>query len=239
MSKSCKQCGEPTGVDAKLLAFLEKISPRVGDTTLLIPPPTNCPSCRLQRLMSHRSWWFVNSRKCSMTGETIFSNHLPDTTYPVYKNEIWFSDAWDAMDYGAELQLDSPIFPQLFALSQRVPRPARTGTNFDNSDYSNNSIDVRDCYLTFGAVSTEGCFYLDGATFAKDSIDCSMLRFSELCYDCSNCDSCYNLHSSQQCSNCQDSSFLFNCKSCHHCFGCINLRHKQYCMFNEQLTQAE
>ena len=105
-----------------------------------------------------------------MTGETIFSNHLPDTIYPVYKNELWFSDGWDAMDYGGDLELDAPVFPQLFALSQQVPRPARTGTNFENSDYCNNSIDVRDCYLTFGAVNSEGCLYLDGATSAKDSV---------------------------------------------------------------------
>ena len=27
--------------------------------------------------------------------------------------------------------------------------------------------------------------------------------------------------------------------NCHDCFGCINLRHKQYCVFNKQLTEEE
>ena len=235
----CKNCGTSFEVEPEHLQFLERIAPRFAGRSEPIPPPTFCPDCRLQRKMAHRSWWFVNARTCSKTGKRIFSNHSEECAFPVYSNDIWYSDEWDAADFAVEVSFDRPIFPQLRSLSDPVPRPARTGMNFENSDYSNNSIGVKNCYLTFGAVNAESSLYIDGATNIKDCVDGTMIRFSELCYDCTCCENCYNIQSSSHCHGCHDSFFLFNCRSCHHCFGCANLRHREYCIFNQQYSKED
>ncbi|MBI2415776.1 MAG: hypothetical protein HYV33_03890 [Candidatus Kerfeldbacteria bacterium] len=61
----------------------------------------------------------------------------------------------------------------------------------------------------------------------------------QLCYEVIECSDCYHCLFSQRCANCRDCYFSYNCRSCHDCFGCINLRNKQYCWFNQQLTEAE
>lgn len=44
---------------------------------------------------------------------------------------------------------------------------------------------------------------------------------------------------SKSCHDCRESYFLFDCKNCSNCIGCVNLRNKQYCIFNEQVTKEE
>lgn len=38
---------------------------------------------------------------------------------------------------------------------------------------------------------------------------------------------------------CDDCEYSFNCYDCTHCFGCVGLRHKSFCIFNKQYTEAD
>ncbi len=129
------------------------------------------------------------------------------------------------MDYGADFDFSRPFFAQFRELSDRVPRPARSFKNLENSDYCNNSSSIRNCYLVFNTSGAEDCLCGENVWDSKSCLDCSQTKKSELCYDCTACLRCYNLQSSIECDACQDSYFLLNCRSCSHCFGCANLRH--------------
>ena len=85
----------------------------------------------------------------------------------------------------------------------------------------------------------ENCSYGTAIWTSKDSMDVYNLRSSELCFECIDCFGCNRLMYSRECNACSSSAFLLNCKNCTDCFGCVNLRNKNYCYFNEQLTKEE
>ena len=51
-------------------------------------------------------------RKCNYSGKPIISQYDDTAPFPVYDQEIWWSDAWDAMDYGQEIEWDKSFFEQ-------------------------------------------------------------------------------------------------------------------------------
>ena len=64
----------------------------------------------------------------------------------------------------------------------------------------------------------------------------------ELNFNCRNCLDCLNC---RDCRDCIDSFDSFdcldclNCKNCKNCAYCRNIKHKQYCICNVQLTEEE
>ncbi|TSC98276.1 MAG: Uncharacterized protein Greene101449_974, partial [Candidatus Peregrinibacteria bacterium Greene1014_49] len=109
----------------------------------------------------------------------------------------------------------------------------------ENCDFCNNCSDNKNCYLIFNTRRSEDCISCERMVGCRDSIDCMDMSDSELCFDCVSCNRCYNVQSSRESDDCQESMFLMNCRSCTDCFGCVNLRHKRFCIFNEQKTEQE
>ncbi len=239
MQKLCVQCQQPFIVTAKELAFLEKISPRINEKTYLIPQPKLCPGCRLQRRMAHRNQIYVNLKQDPGTTERVFSMYLGKPSFPVVSNTQWWSDSWEARDYGRDFDFSRPFFEQWRELRDLVPHPALNTIldSIENSDYCNNCSWLKDCYFCFDADKNRDCLYSETITNCKDCLDCSVIFDSELCYDCAACSNCYNLQSSENCEQCSDSYFLTNCRGCKHCFGCINLRHQEYFIFNKEVSK--
>jgi len=239
MNQQCVKCQAAFEVTESDMAFYDKVSPVFNGVKQLIPPPTHCPECRLRRRMSHRNQIAITMRKDSNSGKTIFSLWTDDTPFPVYKNDYYYSDNWNALDYGTDVDVEHSIFAQLTELYLTVPRPARAILNDENSDFCNNADNLKDCYLTFGASDSQDCMSCELCWYARDLLECTLSPNCELCYECIACESCYNTQSSLFSQDCSDSYFLMNCRNCKHCFGCVNLRHKEFCMFNEQLTEQE
>jgi hypothetical protein len=98
---------------------------------------------------------------------------------------------------------------------------------------------VKDCYLVFGGDTSEKCFYGERFIDSKNCIDFLGSYSCEYCYEIVDCIDCFWTQFSQECTNCHDSLFLYDCSDCKKCFGCINLRSKEYCFFNEQLSPEE
>jgi hypothetical protein len=145
------------------------------------------------------------------------------------------------MSYGQDLDLNRSFFEQYKGLINKVPKFSTfvTPNTLENSDYTNCTGYLKDCYLIVESDRDEDCYYSNLIKNSKDIVDCSVVFDSELCYECIDCTNCYNLEFSQDCENCRDSSMLKNCQGCRDCIGCINQNQKQYMIFNEQLSAED
>ncbi len=237
MHRDCTQCGTAFIVTDDDLAFLDKVSPVFNGKKELIPPPTLCPDCRQQRRMAFRNQIHVYVRPSVIDGQATFSMFDVESPLSVMRNEDWWGDGWDPLSFGQEWSSSESFILQLHRLNQQVPRYARSVTNIQNSDYCNNASDIKNCYFVFHTTIGEDCHYCERVNGSRDCMDCSFTQKSELCYDTVWCSNCYALQSAAFCDGCSNSYFLRNCIGCTHCIGCVNLRHAEYCVFNEQYTQ--
>jgi hypothetical protein len=230
--KTCLDSGQRFTVDDCDLEFYQRVSPEFAGRKFLIPPPSRAPLQRLRRRFSYRNQIYLFQRHDAKR-RSFFSIFPESAPFPVVPNEEWWSDSWDALSYGREFDFSRPFFEQYFALRSQVPHMARHGINLENSEYSSNASEIKNCYLVFNTSRTIDCQYCENVWGSQDCMQCTQTRESELCYDCVACEKCYNLQSSQDCIACADSYYLLGCKSCRKCFGCVNLRHKEYHLFNQ------
>jgi hypothetical protein len=57
----------------------------------------------------------------------------------VYKQDIWWSDKWDAMDYGRNFDFSKSFFEQFEELLKVVPKISLSTEKLENSSYVNYS----------------------------------------------------------------------------------------------------
>ena len=238
-NRVCNKCKEQFIVSEADLLFYEKVSPVIGGQRFEIPEPNLCAECRLQRRLAFRNQIYMHVRTDSRTSARIYSAHTAEAPFPVFDNDYWWGDSWDALEYGRPFDFTRPFFSQFDELQNKVPRIARIAQFLENTDYCNNAAQTKNSYLVFSVSHIEDSLYIESANYVKDCIDCTQVYSSELCYDCVECTDCYNLQNSQFCEHCSDSYYLFNCRGCHHCIGCANLRNKSYCIYNEQYSKDE
>lgn len=241
MNKACRQCNATFNVTEKDLEFYDRISPTYGGKKYLIPPPTLCPTCRQQRRVAQANQMNLYSRKCDLAGATIITNFSPDNPHKVYRQENWYSDKWDALEYGRDFDFSRPFFQQFAELSLVVPRPAlQRGYTYDeNAEYTNYAGKNKNCYLIFDSDLDRDCYYSYSINSCESCMDCYRVRKSELCYSCVDCSNCYNSSFLQDCSNCSDSMFLKNCIGSKNCLMSNNLRNKEYVVENKQVSKEE
>jgi hypothetical protein len=229
-TKTCQNCKTNFVIGPEDFDFYRKID---------VPAPTFCPQCRMQRRFAFRNQRKLFKRKCSHSGKEIFSMHNDRVLFPVYEREVWFSDVWDPMDYGIDFDFSRPFFEQFRELSNTVPRPARSIVRLENSDYSNNATDLKNCYLVFNSNHCEDCMYGINNNDSKACIDCLYIFDCENCYQSVFLDHCNKVNYSLSCHDSFNLWFSKNCNGCHDCFGCVNLRNKSYCIWNEQYSREE
>ncbi|MEK7218804.1 MAG: hypothetical protein AAB728_05060 [Patescibacteria group bacterium] len=241
MQRTCRQCSASFQVTPSDLAFYEKVSPTFHGKKELIPPPTLCADCRQQRRLAQANQLNLYERKCDLTGASIISNIHPGAPCKVYRQQDWYSDKWDPLEYGREWDPSRPFFAQLKELLFTVPRPnVFTGFEFDeNSEYTNHAGKNKDCYLIFDSDECRSCYYSYSINNCMDCADCFRTRKSELCYECVDCVRCYASAFLQDCDNCADSMFLKNCTGCKHSLMCSNLRNKEYFVENKPVSKEE
>jgi hypothetical protein len=230
--RQCQNCKESFTIDSEDFNFYEKIK---------VPPPTFCPECRLIRRFIHTNERVLYKRKCDLTGKDIFSMYEAGTPFPVYETDAWYSDAWNAYDYGIDYDESRPFFEQYLELQNKVPRMAliRQGYNI-NSPYTHRVTDPKNCYMVFRSSYPENSLYIyNGKSNVRDSCDAAWLYECELCYECVNCESCYNLKFAQESKDCRDCSFIYACRNCSNCVGCVNLVNQEYSIFNKRYTKEE
>jgi hypothetical protein len=230
--RNCQNCKNDFTIEPDDFSFYEKIK---------VPPPTFCPECRRKRRWMWRNERTYYKRKCDapLHEESIISLYSPDSKYIVYDQNYWWSDKWNALDYGTDYDFSKSFFEQYNDLLSRIPIISLSNTQSINSDYCSSAAWNKDCYLISGSGWNEKVSYANRVIKNKDSLDLYIVDNSELCYDSLYCRKCYKVFFSYQCEACNNSAFLYNCKNCQNCFGCSNLRGKNYCYFNKQLSKDE
>ena len=230
MKNICAITGKEFEITDDDLKFYEKMG---------VPLPTLCPEERRRRRMVQENARHLYHRTCDATGKKIISLHSSDKKYPVYEKEYWWSDAWDARDYGQDFDFSRPFFEQWQELHEKVPKMSLLVDGNENSEYVNQSGWDKNCYLCFCTDHSENCLYCQDAYHSHDVCDSLLAYSSELCYEIIASRGCYQCFFLQNCENCSDSWFLKNCIGCSYCFGCINLRNKRYYFNNEKCTKDE
>lgn len=230
MEITCKNCHQ---------SFLLTQTDQNFYNNLRVPPPTFCPDCRQQRRLIWRNERTLYKRKCDGTDKEIISVYSSEKPFPVYDNDYWYSDKWDAMDYGRDFDFSRPFFGQFQELIHAVPQLARSALQNQNSDFTNQIAWCKNCYLVFEADFNENCYYCSNIYESRFTMNCLMVINCELCCECIDCYDCYNLKYSQDCKNCSDSWFLKSCIGCRNCYGCVNLHNKEYHFLNQKLSKEE
>jgi len=236
--KQCIQCNSDFEILPADRTFYEKMD---------VCDPVRCPDCRHQQRVAWRNERTLYPNVCGLCKKQVVSIYSPeppagrDKPLLVYCQECWWSDAWDPISYGIDIDANKSFFEQFKDLQTRVPYAALMNSNSENSAYTNYTGNNRNCYLIFsnGYGHNEDCQY--GTMFAKDRncIDGIKLEDCELCYGCVDCTGCFHVACGQMCFQCTDSYFIEDCRNCSNCFMCKGLRNKQYCILNIQYSKDE
>lgn len=236
---NCKQCSKHFKVTEQDYAFYEKISPIFNGQKWRIPEPTLCPECRQQRRLSWRNEKNLYKRKCALSGKNIISVYKPETNFTVYGNSAWYSDAWDACEYGRDFDFSRPFFEQFAELQQEVPRLALAAFDIENSPYVNQCWHVKNCHLCFDVGYCEDMLYCYTTYHSSDCIDTLYGEKNELCYGIINCKNCYNCCFVQDSKDCSDTYFSFDCHNSQNLLFCENLHGKEYYIRNKKVSPKD
>ncbi len=226
----CKACGISFERDPGEAPFYKKFDAE---------PQLLCFDCDLKQRLCFRNERALYHRKCDATGETIISIYSADKPYKVYKSSYWYGDAWDALEYGRDVDFKRPFFEQLKELQLAVPRLALSNFFNENSDYCNMTAHNKNCYLVFGGDYNQDTMFGTLCMNNVSALDLDFSNYNELCYmlgDSLNCYDCQFVFDSKNCHNCY---FVSDCTGCNECILCTNLVNKSYCIDNKQYSKEE
>ena len=227
---NCQNCKKDFDIKSEDLDFYTKFE---------VPKPTFCPDCRFIRRLVFRNERKMFKATDANTGKEIFSLFPNESGRKVITQEEWFSDSWDAQDYGRDYDFSRPLFSQLFELDKEVPIYALNETAMVRSDYCGNASYLKDCYLIFNSNRTETSMYGNAVDRSKDCVDCSNVGECERCYESFWLANCYQCYFCIMCVESRNMWFSRDCLGCSDCFGCANLRNQSYCIFNQKYSKED
>ncbi|KKU15904.1 hypothetical protein A3I34_01305 [Candidatus Jorgensenbacteria bacterium RIFCSPLOWO2_02_FULL_45_12] len=231
-SKQCQNCKQNYTIESEDFDFYRKIE---------VPLPTFCPRCRLERRLSFLNFFNLYKRDCDLCKKSVISRYSPDAPYKVYCPKCWWSDNWDAFEYGRGYDFSRPFFEQFNELLHNVPIISLSIDipTTKSSPYTNHTGNLKNCYLIFHGDRGENCSYGFYSIGNKDIFDCSLTADSELCYD--------SIHTfqSNRCVGTDHATESLECffsrdiSGCQNCFASTNIKNKKYVYFDEQLSKEE
>jgi len=235
----CQNCKTEFTIEPDDFAFYEKIK---------VPAPTFCPECRgIRRTMFWNAVTLFKKTPAYAKGfgeagkiiGKVFSTYPDESNIKIYDHDYWWSDNWNVLDYGVDVNFKKPFFEQLKELNFSVPWPSRSIRGFVNSDYCNQASYLKNCYLCFNTNNEENCQYCVGSNYSKDSLDCCWSPKLQLCYQVFECNKLFQCFFCSETKDSRNLWFCDECVNCSDCFGCFNLHNKQYYIFNEPRTKEE
>ncbi len=240
-NKTCRQCLANFTVSDDDLKFYKKISPEFFGRKYLIPSPTLCPECRLQRRMSFRNIRKVYRRKSDKSGKELISMYAPNSPFKVYSLEEFESDDWDGRDFGQDFDFSRSFFEQFRELQLKVPRPhasVRSDT-LENAEFINGANNAKNVYMSFSIMFSENIYFSDEIYYSTNCLDCYNLNKCELCYQCIESTHLYNAFYCRHSHESRDIYFGSDLRGCQNCFGCAGLSNKQYYIYNQPVKKEE
>lgn len=236
--RSCKHCQKSFFITEDDKMYLEKLSPKIDGQSFSIPFPTHCPTCRQIRRLAWRNEKNIYRRNSDRTGKEIIGLFSPDAPCPVYESDFWYSDKWDAKDYGQDYDPKRSFFEQWWELKKKVPMPGKAiSQTMENSDYSDNCSNLKNCYLCFNTGDSEDCLYSVDLWNSTHCIDCLSIFNCHNSYELLVWFNCHKAFYSFDVKNCDDISFVYHSNGCSHCYGCFGLENKKYHIFNEDMSE--
>jgi hypothetical protein len=149
--KTCAVSGKPFAIFQSDLEFYDKLSPVFNGVKYSIPAPTLCPEERERRRMAWRNEWKLYRRTCDASGKSIMAMYPDNCGYTVYDRKVWYSDQWDALDYGREYDFTKTFFENFELLNRAVPKKSlHIVDSMENCEYCNYGIFSKSCYLVNG-----------------------------------------------------------------------------------------
>ena len=228
--KNCKHCN--TG-------FQSTDEDRLFYKKMDVSEPTLCPPCRQQRRMTFRNERSLYKRKCDLTGESFIGIYPDNSPFKVYSPDAWYTDKWDATEYGRDFDFSRPFFEQYAELQKAAPRIGQIVVNLENCPYMNQAWYSKDSYLCFDMGFCEHNMFCDITYHSDYMVDCLSVRNSGYSYQLVDCNKCNNSIFLQDCTNCNDSYFSYDCNGCNNIAFCSNLRNKSYHLFNKPVSKEE
>ena len=150
VSTNCQNCKGEFLIEPDDFSFYKKMK---------VPAPTWCPECRIIRRMLYRNERSLYKQNCDLCNKPTISMYDPRDKYVVYCNDCYASDKWDPINYGVDYDFSRPFFEQLSELFKNVPRRALYKDYAVNSEYTNQSVYMKNCYLCFGGHHYEDCSF--------------------------------------------------------------------------------
>ncbi len=237
-TKNCRLSGKEFFVtDKRDVELLEKNSPVFSGQKYNLPTPTVCPEERQRRRLSFRNERKMYKRKCDFSGKEIISVYSPDKEYPVYDQKIWWSDDWDAAQYGRPFDFNRNFFDQYNELLKVTPKVSLYNVNCTNSDYTNFTLNSKDCYLCVGTTRSEEVLYSNFVRDVKKVLDSTFCYESELIYYGIDLTRCYNCFYAKNSVSCRDCFGIEECDNCINCIGCYGLKNKEFHVFNRPVSK--
>ncbi len=232
MKKICAVSGKEFEITPEDLAFYEKIG---------VPAPTLCPEERMRRRLVYRNEWSLYHRTCDATGKKIISLYSSDKPFPVYENDFWWSDKWDAKKFGRDFDFSRPFLDQFTELFNQVPKMARIqqGEN-ENSRFVNCASWNKNCYLISAANKNEDCLYGNFINECRTCMDNLGILQCELAYQCVDSANSYDIQFCQKVHHSSTMRHCYDCRNCMNCFACVGLRNaRDYHILNQKVSKTE
>lgn len=198
-----------------------------------------CFECDQKRRLCFRNERALYPRKCDATGAKIISIYSEDKPYQIYHSDYWYSDKWDALDFGQEFDFNRPFFDQFKELQLKVPRLALSNIKGENSDYCNMTYGNKNCYLIFGGDYNHDCMFGTLCMHNVNNLDLDYSNRNELCYQLCDSINCYGCQFTFDSKNCHDCYFISDCIGCHDCIFCTNLINKTYHIQNQSYSKKD
>ena len=204
-----------------------------------VPVPTLCPEERQRWRLAWRNERSLYRRNCDMCKQSMIATYDKDVIFPVYCRDCWLSDKWDAKKLGQDFDFNRPLFEQFHDLLKEVPKLAVINERSENSEFTHYSDQNKNGFLLVGTARCEDCMFGYRSFDIKDCVDCAFLSESEMCYECIDSENLYECVYCLRCKNSRNLKVCHDCENCKNCFGCTNLRNKEFCWGNQQLTPTE
>ena len=229
-NKICQNCKKNFIIESEDFEFYEKMK---------VPSPSFCPECRAIRRLIFFNQVFLYKKAENKEGKKVFSGYPEEANVKIYDHDYWWSDSWNPMDYGMDVDFKRPFLEQLKELNYSVPWRSRSIRGLVNSDYCNNASYLKNCYLCFNGNDADNCLYCANFRLVNDSLDSYALSEAQLCYEIYDGGNVFQCFFSSNVANCRNLWFCEECVNCNDCFGCSNLRNKSYYIWNRPYSKEE
>ena len=205
----------------------------------LLQNPTLCPDCRQQRRLARRNEKCLYHGVCDKTWKKMISLYSPDKKLKIFHYPERRKDDRDVMNYGRDFDFDKDFFSQFAELLQQVPKFSTYNKRTENTDYGNNVIEDKDCYLLFVTLGNQDCYYGFTMGYCKNCVDNLRTISCQNCYECTKTQNSYECFYCFNCHGCFSSQYLRDCIGVDSSAFCIWLRNKKYYFLNKPYAKSE